>query len=114
MLVEARFLVPLREDLSIGNGLHPYTRWETLHRDLFVKFGGWTLCPGVYHGTYQDPDTGKSVNDESRQYILAIERDQIPALREYLEVRVSVDFKQKSIYFNNGSTVELIKNPEIV
>ena len=114
MLFETRFLVPIHEDTSIGSGdLHPYYRWENLQKDLFTMFGGWTLSPGIYEGEYPDPDTGKSVRDKSKQYILAVEEDQINKLRRYLKERVAVEFKQKVIYFFNGFEVEFVKSADI-
>lgn len=109
-IVEARFLVPIHEDVDIGNGgLHPYYRWENLQRDLFTKFGAWTLSPGLYQGEYTDPDTGRPIRDSSKQYIIALEKEKIHELRQYLGENVAVIFRQKVIYFFNGMEVELIK-----
>lgn len=113
MLVETKFLVPLREDASIGSGdLHVYHKWENLQRDLLTMFGGWTLSPGFYEGEYPDPDTGKAIHDKSKRYTLALEEDQIPKLIEYLKTEVAVNFRQKVIYFFNGKEVEFIKSAE--
>ena len=114
MLVETRFLVPIREDLSIGNGdIHVYAKWEQLQKDLFTLFGGYTVSPGLYNGEYIDEDTGKPVADESRQYIIAIEGGRISELIDYLRTSVTVDFKQKCIYFSKGNEVEFIESAEI-
>ena len=109
---ECRFLIPNHEDADIGSGdLHPRNRKKKLDRDLYGMFGGWTLSPGYYEGVYQDPDTGLPVRDKSRQYVIALEEEKIPELREYLK-KVAVEFRQKVVYFFNGKEVEFIGNPE--
>ncbi len=112
--IETHFLVPIHEDASIGNGdLHAYYKLENLQRDLFTMFRGWTLSPGLYEGEYPDPDTGKPIRDKSKRYIVALEEEQIPKLREYLKTEVAVKFRQKVIYFFNGKEVELVKSAEV-
>lgn len=109
---ECRFLVPIHEDAGIGSGdLHPHHRWEKLQKELFEKFGGWTLSLGLYEGVYPDPDTGEPIHDKSKQYIVALDEEQITELREYLKT-VATQFRQKVIYFYNGVEVEFVKNPE--
>ena len=109
---ERKFLLPIHEDVELGNGdLHHYYKLEKLNRELFLRFGCWTLSPGIYGGEYPDPDSGEPVHDKSRQYIIALEEEKIPELREYLKT-VAVAFRQKVIYFFNGKEVEFIENPE--
>ena len=111
--VETYFLVPIHEDSSLGSGnLHAYYKWENLHRDLFTMFRGWTLSPGLYEGEYPDPDTGKPIHDKSKRYIVALEEEEIPELREYLKTEIAVNFRQKVIYFFNGREVEFVENSE--
>ena len=113
-LVEPRFFLPICEDADIGNGeIHPYGRWQKLETDLFVKYDGWTLSPGLYRGMYRDPDTGKPIGDLSKQYILAVEEERIPDLRQYLKEHVAVLFRQKVIYLFNGREVELLTSIEM-
>jgi hypothetical protein len=53
-LVEAAFLIPIREDRYVGNGrLHPHTRWQRLTRDLYHMFEGWSRDPGLVEGVYK-------------------------------------------------------------
>src|SRR5438105_15802123 len=50
-LIEAAFLIPIREDRYVGNGrLHPHTRWQRLTRDLYHMFEGWSLIPDWSRG----------------------------------------------------------------
>jgi len=110
--LETRFLVPIHEDVSYGGTLNPYNRWERLQADLTKLFSGWTLSPGLYLGETIDPDTGRPVRDKSKQYIIALEEERIPELREYLRKRVAVIFRQKVIYFFNGREVEFVESAE--
>ena len=110
--LETHFLVPILEDISYGGALNPFNRWEILQRDLFRLFSVWTLSPGLYLGEYLDPDTGRPIRDQSKQYIIALEEERIPELREYLRKRVAVIFRQKVIYFFNGREVEFVESAE--
>ena len=56
---------------------------------------------------------GFNFYDKSKRYIIALEEEQIPRLRQYLKTQVSVNFRQKVIYFFNGREVEFIKSAEI-
>lgn len=112
---KTHFLVPTHEDHDIGNGeLHSTNRWEKLQSDLIVMFGAWHTGPGTYQGMYKDPDTGKQVLDASMKYVVAIEEDRVSDLRQYLSEEVAVQFKQKLIYFYNGSEVEFLESDEIL
>ncbi|MBI4288729.1 MAG: hypothetical protein HY671_09915 [Chloroflexi bacterium] len=77
-----------------------------------MKFGAWTLSPGLYEGVYPDQVSGLPVHDKSRQYIVALEAAKLPELREYLK-SVAAEFRQKVIYFFNGTEVEFVRNVEI-
>ena len=97
-IVEAAFLIPIREDRYVGNGcLHPHTRWQRLTRDLYRMFEGWSREPGLIEGVYKDPDTGQPVSDKSRRYVVALPHRELNRLRHYLQV-IGVVFKQKVIY----------------
>ncbi|MBI2909293.1 MAG: hypothetical protein HYX92_16735 [Chloroflexi bacterium] len=111
--METHFLIPICEDASFGSGkLHPFNRWEDLQRDLFSMFGGWRLGPGLTHGVWRDPDTGKPVGDESKQYFIALDEMDVPALRRYLAENIAMRFRQRVIYFFNGRTVEFVEAAE--
>ena len=108
-LVEAAFLIPIREDRDVGNGrLHPYTRWQRLTRDLYHMFEGWSRAPGLVEGVYKDPDTGQPVSDKSRRYVVALPHRELDRLRRYLR-EVGAVFKQKVIYLSVAGQVEFVE-----
>jgi hypothetical protein len=76
-------------------------------------FGGCTLGPGIFKGVWKNPDTGEPVEDESLQYIVALRKDRIPELRDYLRKVVAPYFRQKVIYFYNGREVEFIEGAKV-
>ncbi|MBI1925103.1 hypothetical protein HYR99_12750 [Candidatus Poribacteria bacterium] len=108
-IVEAAFLIPIREDRQVGNGrLHPNTRWQRLTRDLYLMFEGWSREPGLVEGVYKDPDTGQPVSDKSRRYVVALPQRELDRLRRYLQEIGSV-FKQKVIYLSVAGKVEFVE-----
>ena len=108
-LVEAAFLIPIREDRDVGNGrLHPHTRLQQLTRDLYRMFAGWSRAPGLVEGVYQDPDTGQPVADKSRRYVVALPQRELDRLRHYLQY-VGTIFKQKVIYLSVAGKVEFVE-----
>jgi hypothetical protein len=111
--LQTHLFVPLYRDKAFGGGLHTTDKLEKLTTDLFVMFKGHTLGPGIFKGVYEDPDTGEPVEDESLQFIVALEEDRIPELREYIRKVVAPSFGQKYIYFYNGRDVEFIEGAKI-
>lgn len=108
-LVECSFLVPLKRDGLLADGLqHPAEAWEWLDNELFVRFGGGTMAPGEYMGFYQDPDTGQRVDDESYRFIVALSKKDVASLRRLLAA-ACVIFAQKCIYLNVGGKVEFVE-----
>ncbi len=108
-IVEAAFLIPIREDKHIGTGRrHGDHRWQALQRDLFEMFLGWSRDPGLVEGVYRDPDTGQPVFDKSRRYIVAIPESELPRLRRYLS-EIGRLFKQKTIYLSVAGRVEFVE-----
>ena len=108
-IVEAVFLIPIREDQQVGNGrLHPHTRWQRLTRDLYQMFDGWSREPGLVEGVYKDPDTSQAVSDKSRRYLVALPRREIDRLRRYLR-KIGPVFKQKVIYLSVAGEVEFVE-----
>ncbi len=105
---ECAFLIPLRRDANLSDGeLHSTEAWEWLDDELFVKFDGVTMAPGIYMGAYRDPDTGERVNDESRRFIVALPGERVEELKSLLRSACEV-FQQKCIYLSVAGTVELI------
>lgn len=103
-LLEANFLIPLREDNRIGNGnLHSPLRWAIFERKIRLEFKGITKAPGTYKG-YDEDD----IYDLSRKYIVAVERGKLNRLRDLLK-QAARTFKQKSIYLSIAGEVEFVK-----
>lgn len=107
--VETTVLIPMKEDRNVGNSdFHPHTRWTKLDEDLYDKFKGWTVSPGLYEGNYPDPDTGEKVTDSSRVYIIDIDKGSIDVLRTYLGEVVGPMFRQKCIRLTIKGEVEYV------
>lgn len=109
--VECSFLVPIRGDESLGEGHeHADELWYRLQIELYARFGGHTVSPGLYHGTYRDPDTHEPVSDMSRKYAVALAGERLDELREVLSV-AAVLFQQKCIYLSVAGRVEFVGAP---
>lgn len=115
-LIKTCFQVPIREDKSLGNGeLHHPERWRQLDIHLYSIFGAYTLAPGLYYGPWKDPDTNGRVNDFSRKYIVAIAKENIDKIKQFIRDFIGPMFRQKCIYFEFGGYVELINtNMEMI
>lgn len=109
MIIEIEFLVPIKEDRFAGNGeLHPFDRWQWLEKEMYIRFKGWTRAPMAYNGVYEDEDTKEMVSDESRKYIVAIEKEKEGEVKKMLE-EIAIEFRQKSIYMSVAGKVIFIK-----
>jgi len=110
-LVECSFLIPIRRDANLSDGQeHKPETWELLFSELFVRFGGRTIAPGLYSGAYRDPDTGLEVGDESRKLIVAIPETELDQLRQLLTEGCDW-FQQKCIYLSVAGRVEFVVKP---
>ena len=85
--------------------------WEWLDDELFDRFSGRTIAPGLYDGFYRDADTGERVADASRKYVVAMTESQLEELRTLLAV-VCVKFQQKCIYLSVADLFEFIEAHE--
>ena len=111
-IMECSFFVPVRRDVNLSDGeLHSTDLWEWLDDELFDRFSGRTIAPGLYDGFYRDPDTGDRVADESRKYVVAIGESQLDELRSLLSVACE-KFHQKCIYLSTAGQVEFIEANE--
>lgn len=111
-IVEATFLIPIKEDEDVGSGeLHPHFRWEAIQKELFEKYGGWTMDTALKMGVYPDPDKLIPVFDKSREYRVAIRRKDLDTLRESIRC-FAILFRQKCIYFTVAGVVEFIEGEE--
>ena len=108
-IVECAFLIPIRRDANLSDGLPHSTRmWEQLDEAIFDRFSGLTFDPDVYRGAYRDPDTGLRVDDECRRFIVAIPEGRLGELRQLLAEACGWFF-QKCIYLSIAGQVEFVK-----
>jgi hypothetical protein len=107
--IECSFFVPIRRDANLSDGM-PHSRklWKWLDVELFKRFGGRTVAPGQFQGSYRDPDTGEQVFDLSTQYIVAVPEAKLSELRVFLS-DLCCFCEQKCIYSSVASQVELIE-----
>jgi hypothetical protein len=106
--VECSFLIPVRRDANLSDGdLQPLDAWNWLRDQLYDRFSGHTLAPGLYAGAYKDPDTGRPVGDQSRRYIVAVPEDRVDDLRDLLRAACG-QFAQKCIYLSVAGRVEFV------
>ncbi len=108
-IVECEFLIPLRRDAKFSDGaLHSTEAWTWLTDELYERFRGYTVAPGLCTGVYEDPDEHESVADESRKYVVAVRTDEVNELRSILIDACGV-FQQKCVYLSVGGIVEFIE-----
>ena len=106
--LECALLIPTRRDAILSDGeLHSTEAWEWLDDELFLRFDGVTIAPGLYQGAYRDPDTGQRVNDESRRFVIALPMERVDDLRSLIRSACDV-FEQKCIYLSIAGSVELV------
>ena len=111
-VVQCEFLIPTCRDAELSDGLeHQAEAWEWFDTELFLRFDGGTLAPGLYSGFYRDPDTGQRVNDESQKFIVAIAEREVDQLRLMLG-EACTRFQQKCIYLSVAGRVEFIERPD--
>ena len=107
--LECSFFVPVRRDSNLSDGAyHEDKTWDLLDLELFDRFGGGTMAPGLYRGFYMDPDTKQRVGDESHRFIVALPESELEQLRLFLRA-VCVMFGQKCIYLSVAGRVEFIE-----
>jgi hypothetical protein len=107
-LLECAFLIPIRRDATISDGLpHKRSAWYWLDRQL-LPFRGGTRALSLYLGWYVDPNLGKIVRDRSRRYEVALSRKETARLRRVLREACGV-FEQKCIYLSVAGVVEFVK-----
>lgn len=106
---ECTFFIPIRRDSNLSDGeLHSVEMWEWLDDELFERFGGRTIAPGLYKGFYRDPDTQERVPDQSRKYVVAVPQRRIRLVRDLLR-EACHRFCQKCIYLSVAGEVEFIE-----
>ncbi|HUE73053.1 MAG TPA: hypothetical protein VMP01_19365 [Pirellulaceae bacterium] len=107
--LECSFLIPVRRDADLSDGqAHPEEAWDWLYNELFNRFSGATIAPGVYQGFYRDPDTKAQVHDESMRITVAVGEADVEQLRHLLAA-ACVLFGQKCIYLSIAGSVEFIE-----
>ena len=106
---ECSFFIPIRRDANLSDGeLHSTEVWDWLDDELYDRFRGGTVAPGLYDGFYRDPDTEERISDESRKFLVAVSVQQIDDLRDLL-AEACVKFQQKCIYLSVAGEVEFIE-----
>lgn len=111
-IIQTTFLVPIREDKSIGNGeLHPEQKWECLTEKLYLEFSGWTIAPNFYPGGWINPKTGERIEDESRKYFVDIKKKELSNMKMFIK-EIAVLFVQQYIRFEHEGEVEYISGEE--
>jgi hypothetical protein len=107
--IECSFLVPIRRDENLSDG-QPHSRklWDWLDDLLFKRFGGRTIAPGHFQGSYRDPDTRQQVFDLSTKYIVAVPEARLDELRLLLS-GLCCFCEQKCIYLSVAGKVEFIE-----
>jgi hypothetical protein len=111
LLLECSFLIPVRRDANLSDGqLHDPGMWDWFTNELHERFGAQTAAPGLYVGSYEDPDTHERVTDESFKYIVAVEEPRMGELRQLLSA-ACVLFQQKCIYLSVAGRVEFVEAP---
>ena len=109
-MLECSFLIPTRRDAEISDGkLHGKKPWRWLRDSLLETVGDYTRAPGEYEGTFT-PEPGKQMRDESRRFIVALDKRRLPQLRALLR-RACVVFEQRCIYLSVAGHVELVYGP---
>lgn len=107
--VECSFLIPIRRDALLSDGRRHSTKtWRWLDEELYIRFGGRTIAPGLYQGFYADPHTGQQVADESRKFMIALPQAQLEQLQGLLK-QACMRFQQKCIYLSVAGQVEFIE-----
>lgn len=110
-LLECSFLIPVTGDSSFSDSdLHSRMDVDWLLDELERTFGGATVAPGHYRGSYIDPDTLDRVSDESVKYVVAVAEESVDELRTLLE-QCCIRFYQKYIYLSVAGSVEFIEHP---
>lgn len=107
-IIEATFLVPINEDRNVGNGeLHSHSKWGWLKRELYGRFGGFTISSNLYHGEWENPKTKEKIRDTSRKYFVDIYRKDLDKMRAFIKEIANV-FCQDCIRFAYEGKVEYI------
>ncbi len=96
-ILEVRFQIPLEGNPELGSGKkHRPFQWQLLKDALFGTFGvGATLPPDV-SGVWQDPESGKVHEEESRVFIIDVEESRLDEIRRILR-RACRTFEQKAV-----------------
>jgi hypothetical protein len=106
--------MPIHQDNEGQQGEpQPHTNeaWAWLDDQLYERFTGRTLAPGLYEGVWKNPKTGKPIADQSRKYLVALPEHAVDERRRLL-AEACVVFQQQMIYLNVAGRVEFIEAPK--
>jgi hypothetical protein len=103
--IECSFLIP-RTNEETGE-LHLVETFEELRLAMMERFGGWTEL-GEVRGGWKDPATGKVMEDVSYRYKVAVPKQRVQELKNYLRNVTKREFGQHAIYFETLGKVEFL------
>lgn len=109
--IQVDFLIPLREDVVVGNGsLHSDLRWKYFDREIYCKFGDMTKAPGLYDGIYTDPKSRMKVHDKSIMFFIVIEKRDSKKMIGFIKNFIGPLFRQRAVYCKIGYAVYFISS----
>lgn len=107
-VLECSFLIPLRRDAEISDGeLHAPQAWQWLRNELYSRFDGWTIAPGIYEGAWKNARTRQPIHDQTRRFIVALAEERVAELRQLLRDACE-QFDQQCIYLSVAGEVEFV------
>ncbi len=108
-IVECSFLIPHHRDAEISDGeRHAPQAWQWLSDEMFVRFEGMTIAPGVYKGVWKSSRTARPIHDQTRKFFVALPERDVKKLRSMPREACTV-FDQQRIYLNVAGCAEFVE-----
>lgn len=113
-IIECSFLVPIRRNSNRRR--HRPMMWALLTNALRRTFGGFSGPRRIFAfrgidtvaGEWTDSRTGRTVKDQSRQFVVALPEEKLDDLRALLR-KAAHSFDQEEIYLSVRGEVEFVK-----